>query len=339
MRKLSIRLFSLAFIAAALWSGYWYVGARATERALTAWLDARRAEGWTAEARSLATSGFPGRFDTDISGLALADPDTEVGWSAPEFQLLSLAYKPHHLIAIWPGEQVVSLPDQSVGTIAETLRGSFLLAPKPSLPLNAATIEIAGATFTSTKGWVAALDHGQLALRQTPGAEAANSYDIALSIADLAPSDTFLARLNTAANLPETVQNLTLAATVTFDAPWDRYAIERARPQPRQIALDNAEADWGALHFAANGTLEVDTAGSPTGEIAIEASNWRDMIVVAEASGALSAELAGPVTRALEIIAGLNGDPEVLNATLAFRNGLAFLGPVPIGPAPVIALP
>ena len=53
MRNLT-RLLLLLVIAALGWGFYWYVGAQATERGLAAWLDARRGEGWTAEAATLA---------------------------------------------------------------------------------------------------------------------------------------------------------------------------------------------------------------------------------------------------------------------------------------------
>ena len=63
MRKLTRYLFLLV-LAALGWGIYWFVGAQATERGLSAWLEARRSEGWTAEAATLATNGFPNRFDT-----------------------------------------------------------------------------------------------------------------------------------------------------------------------------------------------------------------------------------------------------------------------------------
>jgi hypothetical protein len=72
------------------------------ESALPGWLDARAAEGWIAEYESDAHRGFPNRFDTTITGLDLADPETGVAWSAPFFQILSLSYQPNHVIAVFP---------------------------------------------------------------------------------------------------------------------------------------------------------------------------------------------------------------------------------------------
>lgn len=339
MRKLSLTLAALAVIGAALWGGYWFAGARVMEKALNGWLADRRAEGWVAEADSLATHGFPNRFDTTFEGLRLADPETQVGWSAPLFQILSLSYKPNHMIAVWPGRQVLQLPEQSLTVEAETMHGSFIVTPGPSLPVQTSTTEIVGATIASTRGWTATLGRGQLSMRETPDSTIADTYDFAVLLSELAPGEDFLSLVRGVSNLPETIGAASIEATIGFNAPWDRYAIERERPQPRHVTLDALSAEWGALRLAAQGDFDVDQDGVPAGEVEIKATNWREMIAVANAAGALSDEWANRLTRALEIVARLNGDPETLQVTLGFRNGLMFLGAVPIGVAPLLQIP
>jgi hypothetical protein len=41
--------------------------------------------------------------------------------------------------------------------------------------------------------------------------------------------------------------------------------------------------------------------------------------------------------RALEVLASEQGDPKVLDLPLRFKGGLSYLGPLPIGPAPMLA--
>ena len=48
---------------------------------------------------------------------------------------------------------------------------------------------------------------------------------------------------------------------MTFDKPWDRSAIEIARPQPREVDLRLAEAAWGGLRLMAAGRFTVDAEG------------------------------------------------------------------------------
>ena len=43
--------------------------------------------------------GYPSRIDTVVSGLDLADPRAGWSWHADEFQILQLAYRPHHVAA------------------------------------------------------------------------------------------------------------------------------------------------------------------------------------------------------------------------------------------------
>ncbi|MEM9270831.1 MAG: DUF2125 domain-containing protein, partial [Pseudomonadota bacterium] len=83
-------LLVLVLLATALYSGYWFVGARAQEAGLNAWLEAQRAQGWVAEVEELNVAGYPNRFDTTATGLELANPKAGWAWSAPEFQILAL---------------------------------------------------------------------------------------------------------------------------------------------------------------------------------------------------------------------------------------------------------
>ena len=56
------------------------------------------------------------------------------------------------------------------------------------------------------------------------------------------------------------------------------------------------------------------------------------------AAGALSPGLAGALTDGLSLLSQLSGNPNTLDIPLGFRGGRVMLGPVPIGPAPVVRL-
>lgn len=337
MRKLTL-LVTLLVVAALAWGMYWFVGAMALERATTAWLDARRAEGWVAEA-AVETRGFPNRFDTTFTGLDLADPDTRVGWSAPAFQMLALSYKPNHLIMIWPGEQRVSTPEQTISVSADTLRGSVIVEPEPLTALRDATVELAGAEFTSTEGWTAALATGQVSMRAKPGATEPATYDVYLDLGGLVPDAELTASLSGSNRLPDTIASVRISAVVSYDKPWDRTAIDDARPQPRTVLLETLAARWGDLDLSATGALDIGPDGAPTGTIEVSVTNWRDMIEIARALGVLEARYVGTVTNGMELFAALSGDPETLDVPLSFRDGQSFIGPVAVGPAPTIRLP
>ena len=138
-------LLAIVVLAALGWSAYWWVHATAMDRAMTGWLADRRAAGWVAEAEDVRVRGFPSRVDTIVTGLDLADPRGGWAWQAEEFQVLSLSYRPNHVIAVLPGEQVLSTPYETIRAKAGQLRGSVIFRPTPRLELDAQAEVIARA--------------------------------------------------------------------------------------------------------------------------------------------------------------------------------------------------
>lgn len=338
MRKL-MSLLTLLVIAMLGWGGYWFFGATATERALSEWLAERRAEGWTANVASLETRGFPNRFDTSFEGLELADPETATGWSAPLFQLLSLSYRPNHVIAVWPGTQRVILPEQEITVTSAAMLGSIEVAPESRLPLIAATVETQEARLSSSRGWETAFASGQLSIRQSPAPIGAHSYDLYFDATEVVPPAAFVARLADAVDLPETIATLRLNGRVAFEKGWDRSALERARPQPRKIRLDEARAQWGGLALDATGELDVNVAGEASGTLELRATNWRAILATLEASGKIDPAQLSALEKGLGLLAGLKGNPETLDVPLGFSRGVLSIGPVPVMPAPTFTLP
>ena len=167
------RLLVVVLVAALAWGGYWFVGARAVESGLTAWIDQRRAEGWAADYATLNTRGFPNRFDTTITDLQLADPHTGVAWTAPFFQILALSYRPNHVIAVWPDSR---RSNAAAKHLADQRHDARLCrtAPGPSLELDRSTFELVNVKLDIPRGLVgkrrnrAALAHVRPLARLTP---------------------------------------------------------------------------------------------------------------------------------------------------------------------------
>jgi len=331
-------LLAVILVAATAWAGYWLLGAQAIERGLRGWLDARVAEGWVVSVDDLRTAGFPNRFDTTLDHIEMADPATGWAWQAPFFQILALSYRPSHVIAVWPDRQTLATPLQRIDIASDPMRGSMVFAGGNAFTLDRATITASDVALVSTMDWQAAMADSQLAVRRTP-ARAGHSYDIAFSATDLALPDGVAARLGQGAMVGDTVQRLSIDAQIAFDAPWDRRAIEERRPQPRRIDLSLARASWGGLDLRIAGALDVDDAGIPTGSITIKATNWREMLAMAQAAGVIPANLGRLVEGGLTQIARMNGNPDTLDVPLRFADGRISLGGVlPLGPAPRLVL-
>lgn len=325
-------LIYITFAVAAIYGGYWFVGSNAVESATTQWFEDRRSEGWAADYADLATVGFPNRFDTTITDLTMADPDTGVAWSTPDFKILALSYRPNHIIAEWPETQTISTPYQTITATNSDMRASAVFEADTQLALDRSSMTMTDFALSSTLGWSVKMTSAQLATRQTVALR--NTYDVAFNAVDFAPS-TGIAMGGT---LPEAFDDLRLDATIAFDAPWDRSAIETKRPQPTNIELKTAKAKWGNLDLNIAGKLAVDQAGRATGQITIRAENWREMLDIAVASGAVPVDLAPTIEGALSLLAGASGVSSSIDAPITFKRGRMSIGFLPLGEAPRLTI-
>ena len=328
MRKLVVILLVLS----GLWSGYWYLGATAVERGLSTWLEQRRSEGWVSEYSLLETSGFPQRFETVVRDLELADPRTGVAWSVPEFRFHALAHKPNNITAVWPDSQRLATPLQKIEIGSANMVASITFEPGTSLTLEGFTADLEDLTLSSSRRWTLSLEKGTLSTRQTRGRE--NTHDVFFETTTLRPPARFLRVLDPVARLPDNFKTLKIGATIGFDAPWDRFAIEQRRPQVTSMDIKDLRATWGRLDLRAAGDLVVDEAGTPTGRIEIRATNWRDMLRVAVDSGVIPQNISQTIENALELLAMASGNKKTLDVPLIFKNGRMSFGPIPLGRAP-----
>lgn len=326
------RLLVIALLAAGLWGGYWFIGSSALERGMIAWFDVRRATGWTADYASLNTAGFPSRFDTTITDLALADPEGALRWEVPLIQILALSYRPNHIIAVLPPAHTLTGPTGPVTITSDDMRGSVVFAADTALTLDHSAFVTQNVALQGDGDWSIALTEARLATRQTLATP--NAHDIGFEAMGLTPSGTLRRSFDPGNTLPATVETLKLNATAQFDAPWDRFALDGPPPQITRLDLKLAQATWGKLDLRAEGSLSVDDQGIPTGRITLTATNWRAMLAMAVDAGLLPPDMAETVERGMALLAGLSGTPDTLSAPLSFQNGLVSFGPVPLGPAP-----
>lgn len=332
-----LRMLILILAAALIWSVWWALGSTGAETATRAWFDARRADGWVAKYGQMKVQGFPGRLDTVFKELTLADPVSGLAWEAPRFQINALSYRPNHLIAVWPDEQLITTPQGRFRIESNDMRASLLVAPKPDLPLKRATLSAEAIGIVSADG-APQMASRTLVLAAEQRDDRPEAYRLGVDAADLVVPADWLALIDPDGDLPDKLSRLKADLTVSFDRVWDMRAIERDRPQPRRVDLRLAEAAWGGLQMQMTGTLTIDADGLPTGEITIKTRNWRGILDIGLRSGLIPPELATPLKEALGLMAQLKGDPKTLDIPLSFRDGRMQFGPVVIGPAPVLTI-
>ena len=133
--------------------------------------------------------------------------------------------------------------------------------------------------------------------------------------------------------MPEAVERVQLDADLGFDAPWDRRALEDRAPRLTGITLREASLLWGDLALRAEGAVAIGPDGIPQGRIEMRVENWRRLLGLLRAAGVVGEDAALLTERAMEVLAGLSPDADVLAAPLSFQRGFMSLGPIPLGPA------
>ncbi|MGR3495326.1 DUF2125 domain-containing protein [Citreimonas sp.] len=316
----------LAFVvvaAALAWAGFWFWSAHALRGEIEDWFDARRAEGWQADYTGLFVRGFPNRLDATFTDLALADPDTGLAWNAPFFQVLQLVYRPDHAILVFPETQTVSNEGDVYAIDADGLRASVVLGDGDTVQRAGLEADVLNVDGPGHDLALAGLTAGLAAVD-----EAAQVYRIGIS-ADAAAGGV----------AGGSADGLALQATIGFDRPWTRDALESGRPQPVTLDLRTAEYRKAELFLRLAGDLDIDEAGRASGELALRAENWRALLDAAVEAGRLPASLADTLEQGLNLIAQLSGNSDTLDLPLRFDDGMVRIGPVPIGEAPRLRLP
>lgn len=331
-----IRLLKVTITLAIGWSLYWAAAGYWLRNGVATWFDAQAAQGWRADYADLSTSGYPLIFTNTLTSPALADPTTGTAWQADWLRMESPA--------IWPGRQTLSFADtpqrfsyfdQTAVLEANDMQAELYLHPGVALELERMTLTSANWLVTDGSGDVAGADSLTLSVVQTDHPE---TYDFDAIANQFTPGDGLRRTTRSMESLPRSFEALELQMQVTFDRTWDRAALENSRPQPRIIGLKLAEMRWGVLSLKAAGDVTVDAAGIPTGMIAVQAENWREMLPMAQSAGAIPARAIGPAEKLLGMLAGLGGNPNTLDIQLNFKDGYIALGPLPLGPAPRIIL-
>ena len=329
-------LVAVVIIGALGWSAFWWLGARAVDRDLTAWVADRQNTGWVAHIDDIQTRGFPNRFDTTLSGVELADPNTGIAWTAPFFQVFRLSYEPGHIIAIWPQDQMIATPNQRINITTERARASFVFETNQNWTLDRSNIAVNDAKLTSNRDWSAEIAEVLLATRMSdrvPGA-----IDIGFDAKDIRPANPALRKLAQMDVVPGVFESTKIDASLTFDRPWDRFAIETARPNLTALDLHKMQLNWGQLELWAAGELQFDAQGRATGSITVKAKNWREILQLLVATGWLPTGIANPLETGLELLATLAGSKTTLDAPLTIKDGSMSFGPIPLGTIPALKI-
>jgi hypothetical protein len=309
----------LLWIAAALmvvYCGYWIVASRLALQGVRTAVAQMQAVG-TGSVAGVTLAGFPSRFDVTFDRPALVLGRGRAEWSTAFLQVFALSWRPNRIIAVWPPEQTLRLPFQTLTAATTDMRASAAFGASRALPLDHSTLVATGATIASDLGWTATFDELRLA---TALAEGPNAHRLGLSLTGLEARG---ARFSVQGD-----------AVARLTAPLDRAAL--AQP-PRLAGLDltGLQVTAGPATLRATGGFTVSADGTPEGRIDLQVTNWRDLLAALVTAGTIRPELAPTWEGVFARLSALSGDPANLDLPLILKGGLVSLGPLPLGPAPV----
>jgi hypothetical protein len=310
-----------------LWSGYWFAGKAAGERGFAAFLQEAPARGLDVSQSGYDIAGFPNRFDLTVNSPVVTDQASRITWEAPFVQVLTLSYKPWHVIAAFAPEQIIRTPAEDISLQSQKLQASVVVAPTSSLSLDRSTFVGNEMRLESSLGWTLAADQIRLATRLDE--TRSNAHVIGLEMLGLTPDPALSSRVP---ELPPQLAVVRLDATVGLSSPLDRFAAQ-LRPEVTTLSLREGLVAWGDMTIFASGDLAV-VNDMPEGRITIRVTGWRSLVSLATGLGLVKPEVAPTALGMMQALATSSGDENVLEMPLVFTDGRMMLGPLPLGPAP-----
>jgi len=328
-------LITLILVLSIGWSAWWVIGTTAQKTAIETWMEQRTEAGWIADVEEFKVTGYPNRFDSVFTGLTLSDPQAGWTWQAPNFQLLALSYKPNHIIAVWPGTHSYSTRNDTTTITSSLFRGSLIFKPDTALSLDRMQLETSDLVLAGETDWRASANEASIAFfSHTAPDLPPNSYDLYIKALELSPPAVWRASVDQSSVLPETIPEAIFDATLTYDNPWDRFAIEQTNPRMTAIQIRDLRFIWGDLNLNGTGTIDITDEGYMDGTFTVKAQNWRKLLDVIVAAQLLDPDFATSLVRGISVVATLAGNPDDVEIKLRFKDNLTYIGVIPIGPAP-----
>lgn len=320
--------FVLLALAVAAWSAWWlYLRGEVVSR-MDAAAAEMKAQGYTFAWARRTVGGYPFRISITLEQAQVAEP-SGYGLSAPVLEIESAAYTINPIGLAAPEGAVIRRP----GNKAFAVKGKVLRASVSHLERTPPRIAIQGVD----------LEFGSLKGAEPASFSAMKIFEARVTPADGDKADVFV-RLDQATP----ANNVLLSrvadgkpVTIGFEGTINGASFLRGRGWSEVLRAWSAAE--GSLDVRQGGvmageavlslqpsTLSVDGAGRLAGDLSLSLSRATEGVMALGAVGVLPQETAA-------VASGLTGvEPagRPLEATLTFRGGQTWIGPLPLGPAP-----
>lgn len=316
------RVIWAAILAALLFGLYWGAAALTLRLSAEALLGTLRRDG-SADAASIEVAGFPQRFS-----LLLTAPHWQHGfwaWRGEDLRLSAPSQAPLQMRLDLPAEQVLRYGWLEFSLHSRDMQAALSLVPGRALALAGAAVAADTLRVRATDGATLTAESLRLDLTST---DTPAQYRLQADLLGL----ELPAAMATELGIPHRADALSALLGLQFSEPLDRHA-GSTPPHLTELQVDQMSLDWGSADLHADGTLAITVLGQPEGRLMLQTGNWRAVFALAVALGMVQRGVA-PTFEAL--LAKMETTGGALTIPLEFHLGWAFLGPVPLGPAPYL---
>lgn len=325
------RLVMWLFLLAALFTGYWYTVAQVAQNGVQQVLDQARSDGWQVETADMGVSGFPGTFSLQVVDPVLVAPNGAWTWRGSDMEISAASINPTRPTAVFPATHTVQIGDQTLQIDVVDMQAGAAASFNAALHFDDGFAALTDATIVSDAGWQAQIAQIDALAALAEGGNTV--YDVDLTITDVALPEDIIAQVIPAGILGPVVSRVAVDGAVTFDRGLERVTQSGAVPEVSRVDLTSFNLVWADIAINAEGALDIDDEGVPTGQVVLKSAQWEALIDLLGATGAVDAQRLPMLTTMAGAMAGADGELEL---PITFSDGFMSMGVVPLGPAPLL---
>ena len=352
IRRLLIAFGSIVALAVAAHGAYWWIIAGELQNGISAWVEERRAMGWTIAHAAPAIDGYPMRVRATIGDPDIAVPGAGPGdpvrwrWRSASLQLELQPWNPREVLFSFAGRHRVHANHGERREKLEAMLGSASGRARlasdgqiQSVVLDVGTLEAsrAGAPEIVRVGRLGLT----LVMPERPGAAAAKPADVepAGPVVSASAKNVVLPK-EARYPLGRTVRKFAIDAKLIGDlafAPTVARTLAAWRDAGGAMEIRRLEVVWGKFDLSGEGTVALDGALQPIVAMTARIKGYRETVDALVETGYVKGRDAVATKFVLAIVARATpGGKSQLTVPITIQNGMLSAGPARLLRVPAI---